>query len=233
MPRTDTNGQAGDNRSPDAVPAAPGPAPGNAPDAGDSLVAADWSQVRAWRKAKRQALIAARLSISPVERAAHAQVVGSELTALLRGLGGRLLGFYWPFKGEYDPRPLVRALHADGMKLALPVVTEKARPLIFRPWQPGMQMAPGIWNIPVPASGEPVAPDVLLAPVVGFDSQGFRLGYGGGYYDRTLAAAPRRPTVIGIGFAIGEVPTIYPQPHDIPMDVIVTERVVLDRRRGE
>ena len=83
-------------------------------------------------------------------------------------------------------------------------------------------MALGVWNIPFPAEGEAVQPDTLLVPLVGFDTAGYRLGYGGGFYDRTLAMMPARPHTIGIGFTASRLRTIYPQPHDIPMDRIVT-----------
>jgi 5-formyltetrahydrofolate cyclo-ligase len=106
--------------------------------------------------------------------------------------------------------------------LALPVVIAKATPLIFRPWHPGAPMARGVWDIPVPASGEPVEPDTLLVPLLGFDAEGYRLGYGGGFYDRTIAAMAIRPRTIGVGFACGRLSTIRPQPYDVRMDVIVT-----------
>ena len=199
---------------------------GNAPP-----TSADWQDVRRWRKARREHLIASRVAFTVQERAAHlAAVKNSLVKALGRDFRG-VLGFYWPFKGEYDPRPLVRELHATGVRLALPVVIEKARPLVFRPWWPGAPMAAGIWNIPAPASGEPIIPDTLLVPLVGFDQDGFRLGYGGGYYDRTLAALSPRPRTIGIGHEFSNLPTIHPQPHDIPMDVIVTEMRIRDLRR--
>ena len=85
-------------------------------------------------------------------------------------------------------------------------------------------MTRGVWNIPIPAGDESVEPDVLIAPLVGFDPAGYRLGYGGGYYDRTIASRTAKPFVIGIGFEIARLSTIYPQSHDIPMDVIVTDR---------
>jgi 5-formyltetrahydrofolate cyclo-ligase len=103
----------------------------------------------------------------------------------------------------------------------LPVVVEKAQPLIFRPWSPGVAMANGVWNIPIPAEGNPVYPDTLLVPLVGFDGKNYRLGYGGGFYDRTIAAMPRRPRTIGIGFACGRLRSIFPQPHDVPLDEFV------------
>lgn len=188
------------------------------PDAGQ-----DWEEVRLWRKAKRRALIERRLALPADRRAAHGEAITAALDQILLSCSGRLIGFYWPFKGEYDPRALVRALHARGQRFALPVVAEKAAPMIFRAWWPGALMTHGVWNIPIPASGEPVTPDILLVPLVGFDRRRFRLGYGGGYYDRTLAALPARPRTIGIGYEFSRIATIHPQPHDIPMDLIVTE----------
>ena len=186
-----------------------------------------WAEVRPWRKATRQILIDQRLALPAAERAASGAAMTAALGAMLAADAGRLVGFYWPFKGEYDPRPLVRGLHGLGMRLALPVVIQKAHPMIFREWRPRMKMSHGIWNIPVPAAGDPVLPDVLLVPLVGFDPRRYRLGYGGGYYDRTLAAMPIRPWTIGIGHTLARLPTIYPQPHDIAMDVIVTEREII------
>ncbi|MEP4420404.1 MAG: 5-formyltetrahydrofolate cyclo-ligase, partial [Nitratireductor sp.] len=110
-----------------------------------------------------------------------------------------------------------------GGTLALPVVVEKAAPLVFRDWRPGMKLEKGVWNIPVPPAAPAVIPDIVISPVVGFDPANYRLGYGGGFFDRTLAALPARPTVIGVGYAAAAIATIYPQPHDIAMDFIVTE----------
>lgn len=182
-----------------------------------------WPEVRAWRKTERTRLIAERVAVPAEERARRDGEITAHIRAAVPDLARMHVGFYWPFRGEYDPRALARALHRDGTRLALPVVAEKAQPLVFRPWQPGMRMVPGVWNIPVPAEGEPVTPDALLIPLVGFDTLGYRLGHGGGYYDRTLAAMARKPLAIGIGFEMSRLPTIHPQPHDVPMDIIVTE----------
>lgn len=179
--------------------------------------------VAAWRKALRAELIARRLALPATDRAAASERITARLKAMLPTGPARLIGFYWPFRGEYDPRPLVRDLHAAGLALALPVVIAKAQPLIFRPWQPGAAMARGVWDIPVPAGGEPVEPDTLLVPLVGFDAEGYRLGYGGGFYDRTIAAMTIRPRTIGVGFGCGRLGTIHPQPYDMRMDQIVTE----------
>jgi 5-formyltetrahydrofolate cyclo-ligase len=91
-------------------------------------------------------------------------------------------------------------------------------------WQPGMAMERGFWNIPVPATREAVKPGLVIAPLVGFDDQGYRLGYGGGYFDRTLAALQPRPFAVGAGLETMRLATIHPQPHDIPMALIVTEK---------
>jgi 5-formyltetrahydrofolate cyclo-ligase len=186
-------------------------------------------QVRVRRKQQRGLLIAQRVAISREDREPWSERITTAILHQLKMNPLTLLGFYWPFKGEYDPRSLVRGLHAQGILLALPVVIQKAAPLIFRLWHPGARLVPGIWNIPVPAEGEPVLPDVLLVLLIGYDQKSFRLGYGGGFYDRTLAAMPRRPLTLGIGFALGALPTIFPQPHDIPMDVIITERESTNR----
>jgi 5-formyltetrahydrofolate cyclo-ligase len=181
-------------------------------------------QVLHWRKEQRGVLIARRVAISREDREQWSEEITKGILLQLDKSPSEVLGFYWPFKGEYDPRGIVRGLHARGVGLALPVVMRKAAPLVFRAWRPGARLVPGVWNIPVPADGEAVLPDVLLVPLVGYDQQAFRLGYGGGFYDRTLAAMPRRPVTLGVGFGLASLPTIHPQPHDIPMDVIITEQ---------
>jgi 5-formyltetrahydrofolate cyclo-ligase len=188
-----------------------------------------WSEIRAWRKATRAELIACRLAVPAEERARGHDAITAAILQTAPELSRLRVGLYWPFKGEYDSRPLMRMLHAQGARLALPVVVEKAAPLVFREWWPGARMELGVWSIPVPAEGEEVVPQALLVSLVGFDEQGFRLGYGGGYYDRTLAAMPDRPRAIGVGFELTRLATIHPQPHDIPMDVIVTEREAIHR----
>ena len=189
----------------------------------------DWAEIRAWRRGERARLIACRAAVPLAERRRRDQVITDHLLAALQpDLAARHIGFYWPFKGEYDARPLARALHRQGVRFALPVVLQRAAPMVFRPWYPGVRLVQGIWDIPVPAEGEPVLPDTLLVPLVGFDPRGYRLGHGGGYYDRTLAAMAPRPRAIGIGFESLRLTTIHPQPHDIPMDVIVTENGVME-----
>ncbi|MGC8477188.1 MAG: 5-formyltetrahydrofolate cyclo-ligase [Acetobacteraceae bacterium] len=183
-----------------------------------------WEDVRSWRRDTRTALLERRMAASPGQRAAWGARIESHLGPLLRGLPGRTIGFYWPFKGEFDARALVTQLLATApWRAGLPVVSARNAPLLFRPWVPGCEMESGVLGIPVPKSPAALVPDILLAPLVGFDAANYRLGYGGGYFDRTLAALSPRPQAIGVGFEISRLDSVYPQPHDIPMDFIVTE----------
>jgi 5-formyltetrahydrofolate cyclo-ligase len=178
--------------------------------------------VALWRKEKRAELIASRMAIPVEERARVASEVAGQLDQLIPASGDTIVSVYWPFRGELDLRDWMRSASARGLRIALPVVVEKGQPLIFREWAPGARLTRGVWNIPVPADGPEVVPNVLIAPFVGFDAQRYRLGYGGGFFDRTLAALKTPRRVIGVGHPGGALPTIHPQPHDIPMDLVVT-----------
>ena len=113
------------------------------------------------------------------------------------------------------------AASSKGVRVALPVVVAKGQPLVFREWHPEARLERGAWNIPYPAGGATVSPTVVVAPLVGFDPAGYWLSYGGGFFDRTLAALDPRPLAIGVGHPIGALASIYPQPHNIRMDIIV------------
>ena len=139
-------------------------------------------------------------------------------------MGPMAIGSAGPMRGEIDVRDIARQHIEAGGEVALPVVVEKAAPVEFWKWRPGMGMKRGVWNIPVPVKRDVVVPDACIVPLVGFDAAQYRLGYGGGYYDRTLASYARRPFCVGFGFTEAELPSIYPQPHDIPMNAIVTDR---------
>ena len=180
------------------------------------------ADVMRWRKAERERLIAARLALSVAERKEHAELVARDLDALIPVTGDTVVSLYWPFRGEPNLHPWMAAACEKGIRIALPIVIAKGQPLVFREWQPGARMERGVWNIPFPADGAIVEPTVVIAPLVGFDGQNYRLGYGGGFFDRTLASLNRRPLAIGVGHPIGTLRTIHPQSHDIPMTWVVT-----------
>jgi 5,10-methenyltetrahydrofolate synthetase len=146
--------------------------------------------------------------------------------------GDARVAVYWPHRGEYDPRPLASRLRARGAQILLPVVLAPATAMIFRAWNADTLLAHGPHGIAEPAAGDPVQPTVILAPAVGFDAAGYRLGYGGGYFDRTLAALLPRPPVIACAHELARMPSLYPQAHDIPMDYVVTEAGTYRRVEG-
>lgn len=136
---------------------------------------------------------------------------------------GAVIGGFWAMGSEIDTRPLLDALHASGHLIALPVTPPRGQPLFFRPWSPGTPMARGPMGTQHPAEGEPIAPSWLIIPLLAFDRTGARLGYGGGYYDRTLALL-RGATAIGVAYAAQEIPKVPTGPHDIRLPAIATER---------
>jgi 5-formyltetrahydrofolate cyclo-ligase len=189
----------------------------------------------AWRKSERERLIAARLAMPAAAHRAASAAIAWLLSARFMPANPGIVGCYWPFRREFNCLPVMRRIVALGGEVALPVVIRPRHPLEFRRWTPRAEMAKGVWDIPHPADGPPVHPTTLLIPLVGFDADGYRLGYGGGFYDRTLAAMPHRPATWGVGFELGRLETIHPQAHDVPMDHIVTEAGLTDlaeRARG-
>ena len=180
-----------------------------------------------------EALIEARRLLSESSRREAVARIEPLLEQSFAPPAGKVVAFCWPYKGEVDVRFAIRSFRAQGAMAALPVVVAKATPLQFRAWWPGVAMAPGALDIPVPQGTDVVTPVVAIVPLVGFDARGYRLGYGGGYFDRTLAALPAKPITIGVGYEAARLPTIYPQPHDIPMDFIATEARPACRRRRE
>ncbi len=178
--------------------------------------------VARWRKAERERLLAARLALSPESRAAQTAAIAADLERLIPDNQPQIVSVYWPIRAEPDLRAWMRSRSERGTRIALPVALAHGQPLAFREWHPAARLAHGLWRIPYPADGPEVTPTVVLAPVVGFDLQCYRLGYGGGFFDRTLAVLNPRPLVIGLGYSCAALRTIFPQPHDIPMDWIVT-----------
>jgi 5,10-methenyltetrahydrofolate synthetase len=182
----------------------------------------DWPEVKTWRKQARQTILAARTAIAPQVRRQMAQALIERLRKVLLGRP-QPISFNWPIKGEPDLRPLMQELDAAGVALCLPVCIKLGEPLTFRPWRSDAKMERGFWNIPVPADPTEVVPRTLLAPFVGFDRLNYRLGYGGGFFDRTLAKFGAEAQAIGVGYSLFRLKTIQPQPHDIRMAAIVTQ----------
>lgn len=188
-------------------------------------IVADAEQARdvaRWRKAERERLIAARLALPLATRTEHVRLIARDLDRLVPREPGAIVSLYWPFRGEPDLRGWMHDAYAAGLRLALPLVAAKAQPLVFREWRPGAPLESGVWGIPYPRDGAVITPRVVIAPLVGFDPSCYRLGYGGGFFDRTVAAMAVAPLVVGVGHPMQRVSTIYPQPHDIPMSWIVT-----------
>jgi 5-formyltetrahydrofolate cyclo-ligase len=178
--------------------------------------------VARWRKAQRERLIDARLALPAAYRAAQTLAIANELDRLIPADCGAIISVYWPIRAEPDLRPWMRAKCEQGIRVSLPVAVALRQPLVFREWRPDAPLARGLWRIPYPADGIEVIPSVMLAPLVGFDSACYRLGYGGGFFDRTLAGMAAKPLVIGLGYPEALMRTIFPQPYDVPMDWIVT-----------
>jgi 5-formyltetrahydrofolate cyclo-ligase len=183
-----------------------------------------WDEIRPWRKQTRETLISGRLALGVSKLQAKGAQAKEKMLAAVDLNKYPTLGLYWCMRGEIDVRDIARQHIEAGGTVGLPVVVEKAAPVEFWLWRPGMGMKRGVWNIPIPVKREVVTPDALIVPLVGFDDERYRLGYGGGYYDRTIASMTRRPFCVGLGYAEGKLPTIYPQPHDIPMNLIVTDQ---------
>ncbi len=146
---------------------------------------------------------------------------------------GSVISGFSAMQSEINPVPLMRRLADAGFRLALPVITERRQPLTFRAWSFGDPMTSGVWGIREPTASAPVvAPDILLVPLAAFDRRGFRIGYGGGYYDRTLKALRlQKPVVaLGLAFAKQEIPRVPDMPFDEPLDFVLTERETIDCR---
>ena len=180
------------------------------------------------KAALRAQALAARAAVQ--DRQAASAAMARHLAALLSDHPGAAVAAYWPIRGEADPWPGIAA--HDG-PTGLPVVVAPAAPLVFRPWRPGGPLEAGsLGTRHPPESAGVLIPDVVVLPLAGFDRSGHRLGYGGGFYDRTLAALrPVRPVMaVGFAFAAQHVPTIPAEPTDQPLDLIVTENGIFSPR---
>jgi 5-formyltetrahydrofolate cyclo-ligase len=182
---------------------------------------------------RRQAL--ARRDVLPAgERAQAAEAIAARPFPLALAPGAVVSGFM-PMKSEINPLPLLRKLAAAGASLALPVVTSRGQPLTMRAWAFGEPLLEGVWGIRQPSPQAPeVAPDIFIVPLLAFDRAGHRIGYGAGYYDMTIAAARARRAVsaVGIAYAAQEIAAVPAGPRDEPLDVVLTEREVIEVPRA-
>lgn len=184
------------------------------------------------KKALRQRLMAQRQSLPG--RAARSAALHAALRAWLAKRPETCIGAYWPIKGEFDPLPALCHWQQEGQqqegqqtnqrrRIGLPVMDKASKTLAFHDWRPGCPMEMDAWGIPQPKGTPAIAPDLLLVPCVGYAPGGVRLGYGGGFYDRTLAALRPRPYAVGLAFACAFVADLLPEPHDAPLDAILTD----------
>lgn len=184
------------------------------------------------KTALRQTAYAARKRAFDLR--AETGAVAAATAHLLAAIGpaqGRVIAGYLPIRTEIDPRPAMAALHQAGAQIGVPVIAGPGLPLDFRLWTPDAALIPGPFGAMIPQSGDWVIPDTLIVPLVGFDAACNRLGYGGGFYDRTLArlAAASPVRALGFAFAAQELPPLPLEPTDIPLDAIVTEAGVIRR----
>ena len=189
----------------------------------------DGDTLKRWRKDQRERLIRERSALDSVTLDRWRHRIDGFLELSFPGLAGRRVAFCWPIRNEYDARHLARTLRERGSLTALPVVVAPKQPLVFREWHPGVELAKGALDIPYPVGSQQVVPEAVLLPMNGWDLQGYRLGYGAGFFDRTLASLAKRPVVIGVSYELARLDTIHPQPWDVPVDYVVTERGVYRR----
>ena len=203
----------------------------------------------------RKALIESRLNMP--DRLARADLLQRVMRIWLVGSPHEVIGAYWPIKGEFDPLPALyrwqedailaqdspsnqapdpeeRAQLATGSianrsprKIGLPVINKRDKTLTFHAWYPGCPMEEDAYGIPKPKGTEEIVPTLLFVPCVGYGPGGYRLGYGGGFYDRTLATLQPRPVTVGLCYSHGWLPDMEPEPHDIPLDALLNEKGVV------
>ncbi len=184
----------------------------------------------------RQQLVAERLHLP--DRLARAEALQRVLRVWLVDRPDVVIGAYWPIKGEFDPLPALfrwqeAGMEADALnarqkrRIGLPVINKIDRTLSFYTWYPGGPMEEDAYGIPKPKDTELIQPTLLFVPCVGYGPGGYRLGYGGGFYDRTLAQLQPRPFTVGLGYTHGFLPDLEPEPHDVPLDAILNDNGVV------
>ncbi len=181
------------------------------------------------KKALRKALVEQRLNMP--DRQQRAAVLQDVMRIWLVGRPDVAIGAYWPIKGEFDPLPALHRWKEDGelldqpqrRRIGLPVVDKVHKTMVFHAWYPGCRMEDDAYGIPKPKDTEVIVPTLMFISCVGYGPGGYRLGYGGGFYDRTLAILQPRPHTVGLGFTNGFLSDFEPQPHDIALDAILNE----------
>lgn len=184
------------------------------------------------RKQARDRLLQERAATGKEARDRLDEALMGHFSALLQYIHGRHIGCYWPIRGEFNSVPLMMSLHKSGSSVSLPMVDDENKQLVFCKWHPEALMARDKVGVPYPADTEYEQPEILLIPLVGFDAQGYRLGYGAGYYDRTLHHMKPPPIAIGIGYEAGLLESINPHEMDVAMEFILTERGLRHFRAG-
>ena len=203
----------------------------------------------------RKALIQSRLDMP--DRLARADMLQRVMRIWLVGSPHQVIGAYWPIKGEFDPLPALYRWQEDAVlspefqenttlaqagraqlatesiasrsprKIGLPVVDKLLKTLTFHAWYPGCPMEEDAYGIPKPKNTEIIVPTLLFVPCLGYGPGGYRLGYGGGFYDRTLALLEPCPVTVGLGYSHGWLPDLLPEPHDLPLDVVLNDKGVV------
>jgi 5-formyltetrahydrofolate cyclo-ligase len=181
------------------------------------------------KRSLRQRLIEERLKMP--DRLRRADLLQQVMRIWLVGRPDTVIGAYWPIKGEFDPLPALHRWKEDGelldepqpRRIGLPVVDKVHQTLKFHAWFPGCPMQEDAFGIPKPKDTEVIVPTLLFVPCVGYAVGGYRLGYGGGFYDRTLAQLQPKPFTVGLGFAQGYLEDFEPEPHDMALDAILNE----------
>jgi 5,10-methenyltetrahydrofolate synthetase len=181
------------------------------------------------KKALRAALIEQRNNLP--DRHLREDLLQRVMRIWLVGRPDIVIGAYWPIKGEFDPLPALHRWKEDGelldqpepRRIGLPVVNKETHTMTFHAWYPGCPMEEDAYGIPKPKDTEVIVPTLIFAPCVGYGPGGFRLGYGGGFYDRMLASLTPKPFSVGLGFGMGFLADLEPEPHDVPLDAILNE----------
>lgn len=185
------------------------------------------------KKALREQLLQDRMQMS--DRAQKIEQLQRVMRIWLVGRDEVVIGAYWPIKGEFDPLPALHRWKEDGelldeplrRRIGLPVVDAQTKTLSFHVWYPGCPMQEDAYNIPKPKDTEEIVPTLLFVPCLGYAPGGYRLGYGGGFYDRTLAQLRPKPFTVGLGFAHGYLDDFTPEAHDEPLDALLNEHGVV------